>query len=131
LATEYARNLSCPERVLRWIFKVNDFNSSSSIDVETLEDVACQILGLCMTKPEDPVVEKAIVAATMCGFTQTPYPKRYLSEEEFVFDCLNNDVIYDLLAKSIKLAKITGAPPLVPKKQSASTVANDILGQKK
>ncbi len=45
LATECMRNLSRPEKVLRWIFKVNDFNGSGAVKVSSLKDIVGQILG--------------------------------------------------------------------------------------
>ncbi len=39
----------------------------------------------------------------MDGFHMMPYGKEYISEEEFVFDCLNNTWLYKILEKSVMM----------------------------
>ena len=63
-------------------------------------DIKKNYSSLCV-KLEDDSIED-ISLAIMEEFDMSPYDDNMISEEEFVFDCLNNATLFNLLQNSLK-----------------------------
>ena len=74
----------------------NQFTSMSQIEI----DIKKSFSSLCV-KLEDDSIED-ISLAIMEEFDMSPYDDNMISEEEFVFDCLNNATLFNLLQNSLK-----------------------------
>ena len=97
LATENLKCLNNPEKLLRWIFRVYDYKGVGKINVHAMPNMIVQLIKLCTDAKEEEIREDILpIIVRQIG----PYERHNISEEEFVFDCLNNEELYALLKQS-------------------------------
>jgi len=101
LATENINYLDDPVKVLRWIFKVYDFDAKGYIPVTDIESIVQQIISLCIY-PDDVESTSDLCEAIISDFEPIPYETPYISEEEFVFDSLRNELLFSVLRESTR-----------------------------
>jgi len=101
LATENIDELNDPVKVLRWIFKVYDYDAKGYIPISEMESIVQQIIRLCLD-PKDDESTSDLLEAIISDFEPIPYETQYISEEEFVFDSLRNELLFALLRESTR-----------------------------
>jgi Ca2+-binding EF-hand superfamily protein len=102
LATENVQNLDDPVKVLRWLFKIYDFDARGQIHVSHIKSIVQQIISLCISHPKDEASKEDLCEAILSDFEPVPYETPFITEEEFVFDSLRNELLFSVLRESTR-----------------------------
>ena len=104
LATEGIHKLHKLNEILRWIFRVYDSQGKGEIHVSKIESMVNSLLGLCvrLKHRKDQESVQQLKRDILRHFETKPYDGNLISEEEFIYDGLNNEALYRVLSSSVR-----------------------------
>jgi len=121
LATEGISKMSKPDEILRWIFRVYDQHAVGEISVYKIESMMNSILccccyccppfptfrptrhaNLCVRLKNKGNALDELKGEILRQFAMKPYDGDLISEEEFIYDGLNIEPLYQVLTNSLR-----------------------------
>lgn len=102
LATEGISKMSKPDEILRWIFRVYDQHAVGEISVYKIESMMNSILCLCVRLKNKGNALDELKGEILRQFAMKPYDGDLISEEEFIYDGLNIEPLYQVLTNSLR-----------------------------